>query len=336
MSPPAVTCIVAAHNYGRFLGAALESVLAQSYPDDLLEVIVVDDGSTDDTPEVAARYGDRIRYIRKSNGGLLSTINRGLSEASGELIAFLSADDVWMPQKTGRQVAYLADHPEVGLVHSDMEVVDARGIIVHPSFLGAFGVPAVDGHILPLLLQRNVVSGGPSMVRASLLDRFFPIVEHVAAWEDWWIAFHVAQVARIGLIREPLYRYRRHGDNMNLGSQGTKLQQIVRAELPFRRYMLTSMAPGAVTPGELLAGYNALIQLARHVSRELDEPIELVLPVGPEREAAARGRIASADRHAARGAVELAACDLVAALAHNPMDGVAIDRIHSLVGGAET
>ena len=219
------------YNYGRYLGAAIESVLAQSYPAELIEIVVVDDGSTDATAEVAGRYGEQIRFIQKPNGGLLSTINRGLAEASGDLISFLSADDTWGGEDR-RQVDYLAAHPNIGLVHSDMEVVDDSGVVVHPSFLQAYAVPVVDGPLLPTLLQRNVVSGGPMMVRASLADRFVPIHEQ-AAWEDWWIAFHVAQVAGIGLIREPLYRYRRHATNMNLGSTGEKLQRIVRPRFRF-------------------------------------------------------------------------------------------------------
>ena len=331
---PTVSCIISAHNYGRYLGAAIESVLAQSYPAELMQIIVVDDGSTDDTPEVAARYRDRVTYIHKPNGGLLSSINRGLEAVTGELISFLSADDTWVPTKTERQVGYLAAHSEVGLVHSDMVVLDDRGVCLHPSFLEAFGVPAVEGSILPVLLQRNVVSGGPLMVRASLVDRFAPIVPELAAWEDWWIAFHVAQVAEIGLIREPLYRYRRHSDNMNLGASGQKLQPIVRAELPFRRYMVTSLPPGVVTPGELLAGYSAMVHLASNVSHNLGVPLESLLPVDGGRREACRLRIEAADARVRSGETTLAACDLVAALAHNPWDGEVAARIQSIEGGS--
>jgi glycosyltransferase involved in cell wall biosynthesis len=324
---PTVTCILSNYNYGRYLGAAIESVLAQSYPAELIEIVVVDDGSTDATAEVAGRYGEQIRFIQKPNGGLLSTINRGLAEASGDLISFLSADDTWASEKTARQVDYLAAHPNIGLVHSDMEVVDDSGVVVHPSFLQAYAVPVVDGPLLPTLLQRNVVSGGPMMVRASLADRFVPINEQTAAWEDWWIAFHVAQVAGIGLIREPLYRYRRHATNMNLGSTGEKLQRIVAAEIPFRRYMITSLPADLVTPAELLAGYTAMVHLASNAAAALGQPIESLLPVDAARREAGLARIAASELHWAGGLPALAACDLVAALAHNPWDAEAAIRI---------
>jgi glycosyltransferase involved in cell wall biosynthesis len=332
---PTVTALVSAHNYGRYLGAALESVLGQTYPAELLDIVVVDDGSTDNTSEVAARYAALgVRYLHKPNGGLISTINAGLAQARGELIAFLSADDTWVPSKTMRQVEHLLAHPEVGLVHSDMEVTDGGGRVVHPSFLDHFGLPRHDGAILPLLLQRNVVSGGPTMVRASLVGECFPIDQRVAAWEDWWMAFHVAQVARIGLISEPLYRYRSHGQNMNLGSSGIKLQRIIRAEIPFRRYMITSLRHGMVTPGELLAGYSALVTVAQHAADALGEPITSVVTVGEDERAAAHARVVSAGLHKERGDTDRAAFDLVAALAHNPWDAVAASRINELRGDA--
>jgi hypothetical protein len=212
-------------------------------------------------------------------------------------------------------------------VHSDMEVIDDAGAVVHSSFLQAYGVPVVDGPLLPTLLQRNVVSGGPMMVRTSLAGRFAPIDELTAAWEDWWIAFHVAQVADIALIREPLYRYRRHAKNMNLGSTGEKLQRIVAAELPFRRYMITSLPPDVVTPGELLAGYSAMVHLASQVASQLGEPIESLLPVDSARREASQARIAASEEHRACGLPALAACDLVAALAHDPWDAEAASRI---------
>ena len=330
MSDPLVSCVVACHNYGRYLGAALESVLAQTYPTDRLDVIVIDDGSTDETPLVAARYAAQVRIFRTEHRGLLQTINRGLCESRGELIAFCSADDTWMPDKVVRQVAYLADHPKAGLVHSDMEIIDASGDRLHPSFLQAFAVPPVEGRILPLLLQRNVVSGGPAMVRSELLSTFHPIPPAIAAWEDWWMAFKVAQVAEIGLIREPLYRYRRHDSNMNLGSSGDRLLGHVRAELPFRRHMLTSLEYGEVTTAELYAGLRQLLELSAKVAAATSVPFAEVLPVTAADQAHAADRIGVAQ---GLDDPQQAAFELVAALAHDPWSDDAMERLR-LLGAA--
>ena len=110
MSMDLVTAVIATYNYGRFVTQAVESVLAQTYGN--LEVIVVDDGSDDDTRELLAPYTDRIRYIYQKNQSVAAARNTGIRAASGDLIAFLDADDIWHPQKIEVQMRYLADHPE--------------------------------------------------------------------------------------------------------------------------------------------------------------------------------------------------------------------------------
>jgi hypothetical protein len=305
---PRVSAILITHDYGRFLGRAIESVLDQDHPAEALEVIVVDDGSTDDTPQVAAGFGERIRYVRQPNGGLLSAINRGLTEATGEYLAFHSGDDAWLPGKVRRLVEVLEARPEVGLAYGDMEVVDAEERPLHPSFLAMARIRPHRGHVLGPLVRGNFVSGGGLMVRASLRERFHPLPPH-AGWEDWWIAVRVAEVAEIEFVPEPVHRYRFHGANMNLGADARQAAELARAELPFRRWLLTDLQAGAVEPADLLVGW----RLFAHAARA----------------AAAAGEPLAADRHAARAALAAArrAEDLgaavretVRALGHDPTD----------------
>jgi glycosyltransferase involved in cell wall biosynthesis len=103
MTPLLISCIVPVFNGERYLGEAIDSILAQTYRP--VEIIVVDDGSTDGTAAVAARYGDRIRYVRQNNGGAPTARNLGLSVAMGEFVAFLDSDDLWHPEKLQRQMA---------------------------------------------------------------------------------------------------------------------------------------------------------------------------------------------------------------------------------------
>jgi len=104
-----VSCIVPVYNGARYLGDALDSILAQTSPAG--EIVVVDDGSTDDTPDVMDRYAGRIRAVRQANAGPSAARNAGLELSTGELIAFLDADDLWLPDKLGRQLAVLDAHP---------------------------------------------------------------------------------------------------------------------------------------------------------------------------------------------------------------------------------
>src|SRR5918993_2695584 len=117
---PRVSVVIPAYNAAPLIGAALDSVFSQSFTD--LECIVVDDGSRDERQllEALAPWRDRIVYVRQENGGPAKARNTGIARARGELIAFLDADDEWLPEKLSRQVAFFERHPETGLLHAGM------------------------------------------------------------------------------------------------------------------------------------------------------------------------------------------------------------------------
>src|SRR5215212_10925703 len=101
---PLVSVIIPAYNAGRTITAAVGSVLAQTFRD--YEIVVADDGSTDDTGQCVARFGERVTYLRQDNAGPASARNLALRHATGKYVAFLDADDVWLPRKLERQIAY--------------------------------------------------------------------------------------------------------------------------------------------------------------------------------------------------------------------------------------
>src|SRR5271170_7504882 len=115
MGKPAVTVLIDTYNHERFIEEAIVSVLEQDFPRSETEVIVVDDGSTDRTPEIVRRFEPRVRLIRKINGGQASAFNAGIPECRGEIIAFLDGDDWWAPTKLTRVMQALERDPEVGL-----------------------------------------------------------------------------------------------------------------------------------------------------------------------------------------------------------------------------
>jgi len=124
---PLVTILIDTYNYGHLIGRAIESALNQTYPPSRTEILVVDDGSTDNTAEVVQRYGDRIRYIVKTNGGQASAMNEGIRHARGELICLLDADDYFYPDKVALVADLFRSRPEVGLVYNRLDVVDSAG-----------------------------------------------------------------------------------------------------------------------------------------------------------------------------------------------------------------
>lgn len=122
---PLVTALINTYNYARFLPFAINSVLNQTYEN--IEIIVVDDGSTDHTSEVLAQYKDKLRVVRTENGGQGHAFNIGIAEARGELIMMLDADDQWMPRKVERMVEVAANNPRAGMLYHRFINVDPQG-----------------------------------------------------------------------------------------------------------------------------------------------------------------------------------------------------------------
>lgn len=138
-----VSVIVTSFNYGRYLENALGGVFAQDWRGPM-EIIAVDDGSTDDSVSVLKSFGDRIRLIEKENGGQPSALNAGFAASTGDVICFLDSDDWWAPSKVSRVVQYFEENPGVGMVHHYMEVMDGEGGKAGPA-----GEPAPKAHLLP-------------------------------------------------------------------------------------------------------------------------------------------------------------------------------------------
>src|SRR4051794_13589407 len=144
-SAPRVSVLMPVHNAAAFVEEGLRAVLAQDYPADRLHLIVVDDGSTDGTAAILdvleAEHPDRVQVIHQANQGQVAAVNRAAQEAEGDLLALLDADDVGPADKIAREVALLQERPEVGLVYTDMCVIDAQGRVIQDSWLGATRPP---------------------------------------------------------------------------------------------------------------------------------------------------------------------------------------------------
>lgn len=313
MTAPLVTVVIPCFNYEHFVADAVRSALEQDWP--ALEVIAVDDGSTDGTPEVLAGFGDAIRVIRRENGGLNAATDTGVAAAGGEFITFLDADDTWAQGRIRALAEPLLAHPEAGISYGDMTVVDVDGKVVHESFNVHKGlVPPPSGRFLGRMLSFNCVSAGSLMVRASLRDRFHPIPP-VAAWNDWWIATQVLREADIIAVPESVNIYRQHATNMNLGADEARAVSLLRAELPFRRWLLTHTAPPLVTVADLLQGLATLDWAIARVTQFDGQPPQALL----------NGDVASAGLALDDARAALSAGDavqglagLVAAVAHAP------------------
>ncbi len=120
-----VSVIIPAYNGDRYIGEAIDSILAQTYRD--YEIIVADDGSTDNTRQVVKQYGNQIQYLSQINQGVAASRNLGLKASQGEYIAFLDQDDIFLPHKLASQVALLKQNPSLGMVNSGWQIVNEQG-----------------------------------------------------------------------------------------------------------------------------------------------------------------------------------------------------------------
>jgi glycosyltransferase involved in cell wall biosynthesis len=212
---PVVSVIIPAFNSARYLPRALDSALGQTYSP--AEVIVVDDGSTDDTLGVLAPYRDRIRYVRQANRKLPGARNTGIRQARGELIAFLDADDWWWPDKLERQAVLFRERPQVGVVHSGFVFYDESIDQYLPSdhFHPVLAHELV-GNCYVRLIDGNAINVCTAVVRRECFEKVGLFNESLV-WglEDYDLWFRIARYYEFAYVPQVLAAYRRHGANMS-------------------------------------------------------------------------------------------------------------------------
>ena len=206
-APPApkVSVIIPVYNQASYLGQAIDSVLAQTWRH--YELIVVDDGSTDGSDDVAKEYGGSLRYVRKTNGGGASAVNAGVRVARGEWIAILPSDDVWEPGKLARQWEAIEAHPEARFVYTDYSIIDREGRLMRRT---SHPVPTGRKRQRLALLRGCFINGGSVLLRRAVFQEVggFDETNRYAPDYDYWL--RVTEKYEALRVPEPLLRYRVH------------------------------------------------------------------------------------------------------------------------------
>jgi glycosyltransferase involved in cell wall biosynthesis len=215
MSEPRVSVVIPTYNRAGYLAEAIDSVVAQSH--DSCEILVADDGSEDETPDVLARYGGDIVFVKLEHSGLLGAVrNAGLRRARGELVAFLDSDDIWLPEKLERQISVLDRNPSVGLVCSNAVVIDQNGNQIRDFYLRP--EQGSSGKVLEQLLDVNFVIVSSAVVRRELIDQAGGFREDVRlrGIEDYDLWLRVSAVSEVVYLPEALLQYREHAGSMRM------------------------------------------------------------------------------------------------------------------------
>lgn len=209
---PLVSVVLTSYNHAVYLPQAIESALGQTLGD--IEIVAIDDASTDGSPEILQRYADRIRVVlHETNRGTYATLNEGIALTGAPYIAILNSDDVWLPDKLQKQVAVMESDPRIGLVHTGFGVIDAQGNPIEGNPLGIRFHPNPQGDLLAELLTRNLFITSSVLFRRECIERCGRFEEHLFGMGDWDLWLRIAEHYSIGYVPEPLTLYRLHGQN---------------------------------------------------------------------------------------------------------------------------
>ena len=217
---PLVSVIIGNYNYGNFIAQAIESVLNQTYKN--FELIVVDDGSTDNSRLIIESYQDKLTAIFQENGGQGAAFNAGFAISGGEIICFLDSDDYYYKEKLAKVVEAFQKHPDWIQISHGRTSVDADGKIIgrDPTFFN-------EGYVTHLLLQWGRYAWAVTSAlsyRRSVLEKVLPFPKRPRGVDTYLTAI-VPFYGKIGCIKEPLMFYRFHGNNMN--ARTSNLQHLI-------------------------------------------------------------------------------------------------------------
>jgi glycosyltransferase involved in cell wall biosynthesis len=212
-----VSVVIPTYNRAELLKLAVDSVLGQSHED--IELIVADDGSRDETLAMLASYEDsRLRVLPLAHTGILGRMNNAaLQIATGEFVALLDSDDIWLPNKLERQLAVLRESPSVGLVCSNAYVMDEHGVDLGHRYLPAD--LGVSGMILEDLLDVNFIIRSSAVARRTVIERVgrFSEALELRTTDDYDMWLRVAALSEVYYLPEALLGYREHAGSVRVG-----------------------------------------------------------------------------------------------------------------------
>ena len=224
MNRPRVSVVIPTYNYGQFVVAAVESVLAQTYTDH--ELIVIDDGSTDDTRSRLLPFNGRIRYIHQENRGLSAARNRGISEALGEFIGLLDADDQWHPQFLEILMPFFDCNPELALLGSSSSW--ASDHTFEPVQCGQQFLTAVP---VDSFLTSHPLTPSAVLIRRDIFDRVGLFDTSLRSVEDRDMWIRISLEGRVGYVDERLTSMRTHAASMSSPGNTSRMEHFDRLVL---------------------------------------------------------------------------------------------------------
>jgi glycosyltransferase involved in cell wall biosynthesis len=216
LGQPLVSVLIDTYNHERFIEQAIVSVLEQDFPASEREIIVVDDGSTDRTPEIVKKFAPQVRLLRKENGGQASAFNAGIPEGKGKIIAFLDGDDWWAGQKLAVTVSELESHPEIGTIGHGIYEVDEQGrrlFQIIPGRRYESRLQNIDEG-REFLHLRAFLGTSRLTIRKTIASRALPLPLALRIEADEFLATVTTAIGGTHVLTNPLTNYRLHSENL--------------------------------------------------------------------------------------------------------------------------
>jgi len=258
MTKPFISILIDTYNHERFIEKAIVSVLEQDFPAEEREILVVDDGSTDVTPGIVAKFTPQVRLLRKENGGQASAFNAGIPECEGQIVAFLDGDDWWAQKKLTRVVEALQAAPTVGIVGHGIVIVDRDGREHRETLREGhrFQANSIEGG--KRLRRRGAFLGTSRMtIRRELLERIGQVPETIKIQADEYLFTLAAVLMEAEILPNTLTFYRLHEANRFQLAKGAGLEKL--------RDKQKAMAALAKALGDKLANLGVAPEVRRTV-----------------------------------------------------------------------
>jgi glycosyltransferase involved in cell wall biosynthesis len=277
--------VIPAFNGQSFIAETIESALSQDNVD--LEVVVVDDGSRDETVLLVRNYGNRVRLIEKPNGGVASARNVGVQAAKGDYIALLDQDDRFLPGKLRRQVEVMESDQKVVLCHGNVRIIDAYGNCAHqPDIAHIAGHGAPSGMVLNQLLIWNHVLACTTLIRRSSLLAVGAFNECLWGTDDYECWLRLAAVGHFAYLDEELSEYRWHGGNASAD----------RSRMDHARYMARHVFLQSMPAARELIGRAEVDRVMANYAVDFGYALMIAGKYASAREVVATGMIYGHDR----------------------------------------
>jgi glycosyltransferase involved in cell wall biosynthesis len=252
---PKVSVIIPTYQCATYVSLAVKSVLTQTYRD--FDVIVVNDGSTDNTLQVLAEFNEKIQVITQANGGSSAARNTGIRATSSEYIAFLDADDFWLPHKLEQQMPLFEEDPKVGLVFGDILLATSKGVLKDTNFKL---MPPSKGMVFHDLFKGNFIPATSVVIRRCCIDEVGFFDEGVLGPEDYDLWLRISQAWNVAYVNEPVAIYRISPGQLSANNY-RMMQQLIRVKSRiFNNYPdLSTMDPKTLE----ICYYNLYIRAAK-------------------------------------------------------------------------